>query len=106
MKNKMNQPDHFNSLCMTCKNKSSCIFIENGNRPVQHCEEFEVYAYRIIIKGTPPLEQKVMVDKSHFRRKGKEDKPSLSGICKNCDNRKTCMNAKPERIIWHCEEYV
>jgi len=71
------------------------MYIKNGNLPAQWCEEFEVYSY------LPGIQNALK-----FKRKVKEDKPSFHGICKNCDNRKTCMNAKPERIIWHCEEYV
>ncbi len=95
MKNNLNQKDHFNDLCVTCKNNSSCMYIKNGHRPVQRCEEFEVYSYRPVIQKIPTLKRKVV-----------KDNPSFLGICKNCDNRKTCMNAKPDRVIWHCEEYV
>jgi len=106
MKNKSNQSDSLSGLCVTCKNKTFCIFIEKGNRPVQQCEEFEVYSYRTIIPDTPPSEEEMIEDYSRSMRKVKEDKPALEGICKNCDNRKTCVNANPERIIWHCEEFV
>jgi hypothetical protein len=27
------------------------------------------------------------------------------GLCRNCENRRTCAFPKPEGGIWHCEEY-
>lgn len=95
MKDTSTNKNRLEGICLTCKNNSSCIYIKNGKGPVQYCEEFEVYSYRPVIENIPI-----------FRRTPKEEKPALKGICKNCDNRKDCMNAKPERIIWHCEEYV
>jgi len=98
MRDIITNKNRLEGICLTCKNKSSCIYIKDGERPVQYCEEFEVYSYRRVI----PVIENIPI----FRRKPKEDKPALNGICKNCDNRKSCMNAKPERIIWHCEEYA
>ena len=95
MKGKLDRTDHFNDLCTTYKNKYTCMYIKNEHRPIQRCEEFEVHCYRPVFQNRPALKQKVA-----------KDKPSFSGICKNCDNRKTCMNAKPDRVIWHCEEYI
>jgi len=92
---KSTKGDNSEGICSTCKNKTSCLYIQNGNPPKHHCEEFEVYSYQPVIENHP-----------YFKRKKKEDKPALNGICKNCDNRKSCMNAKPERVIWHCEEYA
>ncbi|KPL08869.1 MAG: hypothetical protein AMS26_23680 [Bacteroides sp. SM23_62] len=82
-------------LCVTCRYHSSCIYIRNGEGPVHFCEEFEVHPYRHIIGCSNPVESKEI-----------EENPVYGGLCKNCDNRKTCMNASPDRIIWHCEEYV
>ncbi len=87
--------EHFNDLCVTCKNSSSCMYVKHGKRPVYRCEEFEVYSYRPVNRNNAEPKQEVM-----------EDNPSFTGICKNCGNRKTCMNAKPDRVIWHCEDYV
>lgn len=87
--------ENFTDLCVTCKNKSSCMYIKSGNRPVQRCEEFEVYSYRPVRKRKPRVKQKV-----------KEENPVFAGICRNCANHGTCMNARPERVIWHCEEYL
>lgn len=87
--------EDYNDLCMTCKDFSSCMYVKNGNRPVLQCEEFEVYSNRLVIQNKPAE-----------KRKEKACESSFTGICKNCDNRETCMNAKPERVIWHCEEYV
>ena len=94
MKEKKKRED-YNDLCTTCMNFFTCIYIKNGNRPVRHCEEFEVYSYRSVIEKTP-----------HVEPVFKEENQTYTGICKNCRNRETCMNTKPDIIIWHCEEYV
>ena len=82
------------SLCVTCKYQSSCMYINNADGPILHCEEFDVHPYRHIIGCSESVETEI-----------KQDNPVFGGLCKNCGNRKTCMNAGPDRIIWHCEEY-
>jgi hypothetical protein len=82
-------------LCASCRYHATCIYITHGEGPVLHCEEFEVQANPHSIGCSEPVPQRA-----------KEDNPVFGGLCKNCDNRKTCMNASPERIIWHCEEYI
>jgi hypothetical protein len=84
-----------NDLCVTCKNFSTCMYAESANRPVHFCEEFEVYSYR-------PANENPNPDPPEM----KEEKIVFYGLCKNCGNRMTCMMASPDRIIWHCEEYV
>jgi hypothetical protein len=85
----------YNDLCESCKNLSTCVYIQNGKRPVLYCEEFELYEVIEVQEKPPATEQKT-----------EEEQNVFTGLCKNCDNRHTCMNARPDRIIWHCEEYV
>lgn len=89
------QQEIYNDLCVTCKNFSSCIYVKNGSRPVYHCEEFEVHPYRPARENSNTVQPEKKVEKLVFY-----------GLCKNCGNRMTCMMASPDRIIWHCEEYV
>lgn len=89
------QRDDYNDLCVTCKNFSSCMYIKNGTRPIHHCEEFENYTFRPVKESSNLIQSNT-----------KEEKLVFYGLCKNCGNRMTCMNASPDRIIWHCEEYV
>ena len=95
MNKETNLRDTFDDLCVTCKNFSSCMYVKSGIRPTHYCEEFENYAFRPVMKSTNPI-----------KSKKKEEKLIFYGLCKNCGNRMTCMNASPDRIIWHCEEYV
>lgn len=85
----------YNDLCDTCKNLSTCVYIKNGKRPVLYCEEFEIHDVQHV------REYPNLIDSNT-----EEEYPGFIGLCKNCDNRSTCMNAKPDRVIWHCEEYV
>ncbi len=87
--------DEYTDLCVTCKNYSSCMYVKNGKRPIHHCEEFEVYEFRPAKEHRDPVQTKK-----------KKEELIYYGLCKNCGNRFTCMNASPDRIIWHCEEYV
>ena len=95
MKDNSYQNEDFNDLCVTCKNYSTCLYIKNASRPIHYCEEFENYAFRPVKESSNPVKSDT-----------KEEKLVFHGLCKNCGNRMTCMNASPERIIWHCEEYV
>ena len=89
------QKDDYNDLCVTCKHFSSCMSVNSGTRPIRYCEEFEVYAFRPVKETANPNESQMESEELVFY-----------GLCKNCGNRLTCMNASPDRIIWHCEEYV
>ena len=89
--------DRYNDLCLTCRNYESCMYVKAGTRPVYHCEEFENYPFRPVNENSDPIKT---------ARQKKEEKLVFYGLCKNCGNRMTCMNASPDRIIWHCEEYV
>lgn len=35
-----------------------------------------------------------------------EEKVAYTGLCVNCDERKSCKIRKAEYVIWHCEEYI
>jgi hypothetical protein len=87
--------DAYDDLCVTCKNYDSCIFVKNGKRPVHRCEEFEIHELRPVKESGNP-----------GNPENRDEGPVFYGLCKNCGNRLTCMNASPDRIIWHCEEYV
>ena len=89
------QKDAYNDLCVTCKNFPSCMYVNSGTRPIRYCEEFDVHAFRPVIESANPSE-------SHIE----SEELVYYGLCKNCGNRITCMNSSPDRIIWHCEEYV
>lgn len=89
------QNRRFNDLCDSCKNLPTCVYIKNGKRPVLYCEEFEIHEV-----------QQVKDDTHQVDSNAEEESPVFTGLCKNCDNRFTCMNAKPDRIIWHCEDYI
>ncbi len=92
------QQGQCHDLCSTCRNFSTCMYVRTGNRPVHHCEEYEEY----VEPFTEPAEQ----DPPNASPVRKKETLVFYGLCKNCGNRMTCMNARPDRIIWHCEEYV
>ncbi len=87
-------------LCSTCNNASSCTFPRDPNKPVVHCEEFDI--------GEPSPVKTAGKDRSSptqsYAPKGK-DVTEFMGLCSNCENRETCTFPKPEGGVWHCEEY-
>lgn len=79
-------------LCSTCIHCSDCTFCSDSTTPIFQCEEFECNSE---------------VKKVVIKKQGSADiiDNNLKGLCKNCENRKTCTFKKPESGIWHCEEY-
>jgi len=60
----------------------------------------------------PPIERIVSAqaspraDSSMARRATEEAVSKYSGLCMNCEHRRTCTYPKPEGGIWHCEDYA
>jgi hypothetical protein len=86
-------------LCTTCRHAQTCTYPVHTLTPVIHCEDFEVVrtisthlrGEREKSKGTETQ------DDSHDE--------SFLGLCTNCRNRHSCIYAKTEGGVWHCEEY-
>ena len=89
-------------LCMTCNNAPTC-FHRARRGPALFCELFDGRALppeRIPSeKATPPA------DSSAARRAAEEEAPKYTGLCMNCEHRRTCTHPKPEGGVWHCEDY-
>ena len=86
-------------LCSTCKHGSTCTFPRDPQRPSFYCEEFEIESV--------PAKRKAEEDKPQRAASfvTAEESSSLIGLCRDCENRRTCVFPKPEGGIWHCEEY-
>ena len=86
-------------LCSNCKNISKCTFSNDSNRPAFYCEEFEIEempSLNITKKDrTPPMNSHLAKNSSGF-----------SGLCSDCENRRTCKFPRLEGGVWHCEEYM
>ena len=81
-------------LCSTCNHETGCMYRQNYKGKVIFCEEFEI---EDIIEGSQYVE--IQNDNN------KINSENYTGLCRNCDLRKTCMLCTPAKIIWHCEEY-
>jgi hypothetical protein len=95
MSDKHIEAEESRDLCLTCKYQSSCVYLKNREGPILYCEEFEIQPYPEGNQASKPAESKPG-----------EEHPVYGGLCKNCGHLETCMNASPDRIIWHCEEYI
>jgi len=86
-------------LCSTCKHASTCTFPRDPQKPSFFCEEFEI--------ESAPAKRKVEEDKLQPTASfvTAEESSSLIGLCRDCENRQTCIFPKPEGGVWHCEEY-
>jgi len=91
----------YSGLCSTCRNAPVCTFRRDSQNPSLYCEEFEIDTDPLVktALNDDPVANNVSVNP------GKEDSNKFTGLCKNCDNRMTCIFPKPEGGIWHCEEY-
>ncbi|MBU0717455.1 MAG: hypothetical protein KJ749_04330 [Planctomycetes bacterium] len=89
-------------LCMTCNNEPSC-FHHARRGPALFCETFDDYVsvtVRIGDRMTSPS-----ADASMAIRAAEGDATKYTGLCMNCDHRRTCGHPKPAGGIWHCEDY-
>ena len=88
------------SLCSNCKNAASCTFPKDRQKPSMYCEEYELdVCPPAKIAGT---EKPILATPVKMKD---EDSGKFIGLCRNCNNRKTCVFPKPEGGVWHCEEY-
>jgi len=89
-------------LCSTCNNAAGCYYRARRG-PALFCELFDGYAppaERITSeRASPPT------DSSSARRAAEEEVFKYSGLCVNCEHRRTCTHPKPEGGVWHCENY-
>ncbi|MDD5571271.1 MAG: hypothetical protein PHD97_08975 [Bacteroidales bacterium] len=84
------------SICSTCINEVSCIHRQSFKGKILQCEEFE-------IENTSEKSQYL---KTNNEDDNKNDTENFTGLCKNCDLRKTCKLYSPDRVNWYCEEYL
>lgn len=86
-------------LCSGCKNAPGCVFPREPGKPVLECGEFEGFPS---VPSSFPKENTPTDDVS----KGKaRERVKFRGLCKDCENRRTCTFPKSEGGVWHCEEY-
>ena len=90
-------------LCMTCNNAPSC-FHRARRGPALFCETFDDYVHPDMrISGRMDF---APADRSAGLVVAEEDAAAYSGLCMNCDHRRTCKHPKPARGVWHCEDYA
>ena len=92
--------DH--TLCLTCRNQSSCFYSKPGV-PVYYCEEFENNSSPITVAGRTTSLQIMNSDDS---LKTEDNSQQFQGLCSDCSNRHNCsFNKCNDGGIWRCEEY-
>ena len=63
------------------------------------------------VRGAPTVErtstEKALpsADSSAALRAAEEETSKYTGLCVNCENRRTCAHPKPAGGVWHCEDY-
>ena len=89
-------------LCSTCNNAPSC-FYRATRGPALFCELFDDYVPSVertrVEKALPSA------DSSAALRAAEEETSKYTGLCVNCENRRTCAHPKPAGGVWHCEDY-
>lgn len=97
----MLKPSGAGGVCLACKFDPDCIFEAASDRVALQCEQFELGLLES--PGQAPT-----IHGNPFGRNPscEKDWSAHSGLCANCDNRKTCIYPKPEGGVWRCEEYA
>lgn len=90
--------DNGGGLCMTCNNSPTC-FYRASRGPGLFCEMFDDYTEPVVRTIDRRVSPKVE------SRGSEQDTFTYTGLCSNCDHRRTCALSKPEGGVWHCEEY-
>ena len=85
-------------LCANCNNAEHCTYARNAKKPVTYCEMYDGYAPE---PARADLSEVLRPDPADLR----PELPASKGLCVNCANRHTCVWAKREGGVWHCEEY-
>jgi len=87
-------------LCSTCACYPDCIFCGRKSTPVLYCEEFtdiEQFSRSNALKSDTAVhagDSIAIFQKDRFK-----------GLCVNCSKNRSCLFAKLEGGVWHCEEY-
>ncbi|MFA4851871.1 MAG: hypothetical protein WC868_05570 [Bacteroidales bacterium] len=82
-------------LCSTCIHKTGCMYRKTFKGKIIQCEEFEITENST--GKSQYVKNQIDVNNS--------DSENYTGLCKNCDLRKTCMLYSSDKINWNCEEY-
>ena len=100
----MSDINDYGGLCLTCNNAATCKFLQNHNKTVWQCEEYDdrtgVISKSNTKKGTQHAESETSPAST-----GNFSEKIYKGLCVNCENRETCKHDKIEGGIWHCENY-
>jgi hypothetical protein len=90
-------------LCMTCNNEPTC-FHRARRGPALFCETFDDYVPATArIDARMPAPSAVAAPPA---RAAVADETTHTGLCMNCEQRRTCGHPKPAGGVWHCEDYV
>ena len=89
-------------LCVTCNNAPTC-FYRASRGPGLFCEMFDDYvapSLRIVERAVPHSTMSSMA-----LHTTEVDAGAYSGLCMNCDLRRTCRHPRSAAGIWHCGDY-
>lgn len=94
----------FRGICSLCENAPECVFPRDPNRPLLHCDEFEIPAPVPARTATRRMTRS-WTEAEHGGEQAKGS-ASVKGLCRLCEGRETCTYPWPEGGVWHCEEYT
>lgn len=88
----------YDGICSTCESSPACVYPANKNQKILLCEEFNSES-----KKTPDKEIPTRINSENKSAANVNGK--YKGLCRDCENRESCVYPKNEAGIWHCEEY-
>ena len=89
-------------LCGTCNNAPSCFFLASRG-PALFCELFDNFVPPAARTGGAEIAPSTVSSLGDMS--AEEAASTYTGLCMNCENRRTCRHPKPAGGVWHCEEY-
>jgi hypothetical protein len=92
-------------LCSTCYNNvdAACSYRALRGFDAQVCDMYDdrTPASVLLTSASGEPSARVVVT----TRPAPPESTVFKGLCVNCENRETCVMARAEGGIWHCEEY-
>lgn len=81
------------ALCAACSWAARCTIPEESGEPISSCSHFS------------PFNRAMRSDFSEAAEENQDGPGWVPGICRDCNNRNSCMFEQRVGGTWFCEEY-
>jgi hypothetical protein len=88
------QPVIVGGLCMSCSHRPMCMYLRDAKSPIMQCEEYDDF-----VRPTASVQAAVTLTAPAA------EAVELTGLCRNCERRASCMHLKTGQVFLNCEDY-